>query len=113
MKAFETTTTVVAKGDIRLIGLPFAPGTEVEGRSTRSGKAPPNLSTPGNKSAGRCAVSQQRKKSRTTRFRRKLKITAPVDDYVITGDNDLLQAKISVPTRLISPSDFAADFGVS
>jgi hypothetical protein len=30
MKAFETTTTVAAQGDIRLIGVPFAPGTEVE-----------------------------------------------------------------------------------
>jgi len=30
MKAFETSTTVEAQGDIRVVGVPFAPGTEVE-----------------------------------------------------------------------------------
>jgi hypothetical protein len=30
MKAFETSTTVEAAGDIRVVGVPFAPGTEVE-----------------------------------------------------------------------------------
>lgn len=30
MKSFETSTTVQPQGDIRVIGVPFAPGTEVE-----------------------------------------------------------------------------------
>jgi hypothetical protein len=30
MKAYETSTTVEPQGDIRLVGVPFAPGTEVE-----------------------------------------------------------------------------------
>jgi hypothetical protein len=30
MKAYETSTTVEPQGDIRVIGVPFAPGTEVE-----------------------------------------------------------------------------------
>ena len=30
MKAFETSTTVQPHGDIRVVGVPFAPGTEVE-----------------------------------------------------------------------------------
>jgi hypothetical protein len=30
MTAFETSTTVQASGDVRVAGLPFAPGTEVE-----------------------------------------------------------------------------------
>jgi hypothetical protein len=30
MKAFETSTTVQPQGDIRIVGVPFAPGTEVE-----------------------------------------------------------------------------------
>lgn len=30
MKSFETSTTVEPQGDIRVIGVPFAPGTEVE-----------------------------------------------------------------------------------
>ncbi len=32
MNAFETWTTVRAEGEIRLSGVPFAPGTEVEVR---------------------------------------------------------------------------------
>jgi putative PIN family toxin of toxin-antitoxin system len=34
-------------------------------------------------------------------------------DYLITGDNDLLQAKISIAARIISESDFAAESGIS
>jgi hypothetical protein len=30
MDAYETSTTVEPQGDIRLVGVPFAPGTEVE-----------------------------------------------------------------------------------
>jgi hypothetical protein len=30
MSAFETSTTVQSAGDIRVVGVPFAPGTEVE-----------------------------------------------------------------------------------
>ena len=30
MKTYETSTTVEPQGDIRVIGVPFAPGTEVE-----------------------------------------------------------------------------------
>lgn len=30
MKSFETTATVEGQGEIRLAGVPFAPGTEVE-----------------------------------------------------------------------------------
>jgi hypothetical protein len=30
MKAFETSTTVQPQGDVRVVGVPFAPGTEVE-----------------------------------------------------------------------------------
>jgi hypothetical protein len=30
MKAYETFATVEPQGDVRLIGVPFAPGTEVE-----------------------------------------------------------------------------------
>ncbi len=30
MKAYETSTTVEPQGDIRVVGVPFAPGTEVE-----------------------------------------------------------------------------------
>lgn len=30
MKSFGTSTTVQPQGDIRVIGVPFAPGTEVE-----------------------------------------------------------------------------------
>jgi hypothetical protein len=30
MKAFETSTTVEPQGDVRVVGVPFAPGTEVE-----------------------------------------------------------------------------------
>lgn len=30
MNAFETSTTVQSPGDIRVVGVPFAPGTEVE-----------------------------------------------------------------------------------
>lgn len=30
MKAFETSTTVEPEGDVRVVGVPFAPGTEVE-----------------------------------------------------------------------------------
>ena len=30
MKAYETSATVEAQGDIRVVGVPFAPGTEVE-----------------------------------------------------------------------------------
>ena len=30
MKSFETSTTVEPQGDIRVVGVPFAPGTEVE-----------------------------------------------------------------------------------
>ncbi|HEX3600002.1 MAG TPA: hypothetical protein VHU84_07650 [Lacipirellulaceae bacterium] len=30
MKAFETSATVQPQGDIRIAGVPFAPGTEVE-----------------------------------------------------------------------------------
>lgn len=30
MKAFEISTTVQPQGDIRIVGVPFAPGTEVE-----------------------------------------------------------------------------------
>lgn len=39
MKSYETTATVEAQGQVRLAGLPFAPGTEVE--VTISPKAPP------------------------------------------------------------------------
>ena len=30
MKAYETSTTVEPQGDIRVVGVPFAPGTAVE-----------------------------------------------------------------------------------
>ena len=30
MKAFETSATVQPQGDVRVVGVPFAPGTEVE-----------------------------------------------------------------------------------
>jgi hypothetical protein len=30
MNSFETSTTVQASGDVRVVGVPFAPGTEVE-----------------------------------------------------------------------------------
>jgi hypothetical protein len=30
MKAFEISTTVQPHGDVRVVGVPFAPGTEVE-----------------------------------------------------------------------------------
>lgn len=30
MKAFETSTTVEPQGDVHVVGVPFAPGTEVE-----------------------------------------------------------------------------------
>ena len=30
MKAYEISTTVEPQGDVRVIGVPFAPGTEVE-----------------------------------------------------------------------------------
>jgi len=30
MKSFETSTTVQPQGDVRVAGVPFAPGTEVE-----------------------------------------------------------------------------------
>jgi hypothetical protein len=30
MKFYETVTTIAAQGEVRLAGLPFAPGTEVE-----------------------------------------------------------------------------------
>lgn len=30
MNAFETSTTVQSAGDVRVVGVPFAPGTEVE-----------------------------------------------------------------------------------
>lgn len=30
MKTYETSTTVEPQGDIRVVGVPFAPGTEVE-----------------------------------------------------------------------------------
>lgn len=30
MSAFETSTTVQPLGDVRVVGVPFAPGTEVE-----------------------------------------------------------------------------------
>ena len=30
MKSYETSTTVEPQGDVRVVGVPFAPGTEVE-----------------------------------------------------------------------------------
>jgi hypothetical protein len=30
MKAYETSATVESPGDVRVVGVPFAPGTEVE-----------------------------------------------------------------------------------
>jgi hypothetical protein len=30
MKAFETSATVEPQGDVRVVGVPFAPGTEVQ-----------------------------------------------------------------------------------
>ena len=39
MKAFETSATVEAQGQLRLSGVPFAPGTQVE--VTISPKVPP------------------------------------------------------------------------
>lgn len=34
-------------------------------------------------------------------------------DYLITGDRDLLNANISIATRIVSVSEFAAEFGIS
>lgn len=34
-------------------------------------------------------------------------------DFLITGDNDLLQAKSSVATRIVTVAEFAAEFGIS
>jgi predicted nucleic acid-binding protein len=34
-------------------------------------------------------------------------------DYLITGDNDLLQARLSIRTRVISVADFAAQFNLT
>ena len=33
-------------------------------------------------------------------------------DFLITGDNDLLQAKSSVTTRIVTVSEFAAEFAI-
>jgi hypothetical protein len=40
MKAFETFTTVQPQGDIRVVGVPFAPGTEVEVTISPKRKSP-------------------------------------------------------------------------
>jgi putative PIN family toxin of toxin-antitoxin system len=34
-------------------------------------------------------------------------------NYLITGDNDLLQAKSSVTTRIVTVAEFAAEFAIS
>jgi putative PIN family toxin of toxin-antitoxin system len=34
-------------------------------------------------------------------------------DYLITGDNDLLAAKSTVATRIVTVAEFAAEFGIS
>jgi putative PIN family toxin of toxin-antitoxin system len=34
-------------------------------------------------------------------------------NYLITGDNDLLHAKLSLTTRIVTVAEFAATFGIS
>ena len=34
-------------------------------------------------------------------------------DYLITGDKDLLHAKVSIPTRIVTVAEFAAEFHIS
>jgi uncharacterized protein len=34
-------------------------------------------------------------------------------DYLITGDNDLLEARSTVATRIVTVAEFAAEFGIS
>ena len=33
-------------------------------------------------------------------------------DYLITGDIDLLHAKVSIPTRIVTVAEFASEFGI-
>jgi putative PIN family toxin of toxin-antitoxin system len=33
-------------------------------------------------------------------------------DYLITGDKDLLEAKLSISTRIVTVTQFAAEFGI-
>jgi hypothetical protein len=40
MKAYETLTTVEPQGDVRIAGVPFAPGTEVEVTISPKRKSP-------------------------------------------------------------------------
>ena len=34
-------------------------------------------------------------------------------DFLITGDNDLLQAKASVTTRIVTVAEFAIELGIN
>jgi predicted nucleic acid-binding protein len=34
-------------------------------------------------------------------------------DFLVTGDNDLLQAKLSIATRIVSVAEFATANGIS
>ena len=51
MKAYETSTTVGDQGQVRVNGVPFAPGTEVEVTISPKVRAAPEPTRPGDGSA--------------------------------------------------------------
>ncbi len=92
MKSWETSTTVEQEGQIRVVGVPFAPGTEVE-----------------------VTISARRKSAEefTKAWQRVCGEMRTVSGLAGISDDKIWNEINSLRTRILTAASFAAEFHVS